>query len=161
MNGFWGGQSEKCFVDVRVFNLYAASNKCSSVSAAYKKRKNNKRHAYGQCICEVEQASDFYPLLEDWLLMTLSFTSHLVGKQLLWVGFVAIFHFPCCALLLPVSVVLGHHLVTLTEFHPNASGMGGVSFKGLIYSLSIVFCVLLCSFAIDNVPNTVFKKPSS
>ena len=34
MNGFWGGQSEKCFVDVRVSNSYTASNKCSSLSAA-------------------------------------------------------------------------------------------------------------------------------
>ena len=45
MNGFWGGQSEKCFVDVGVFNPYAASNKCSSLSAAYKKHENIKRHA--------------------------------------------------------------------------------------------------------------------
>jgi len=29
MNGFWGGQSERCFVDVRVFNPYAVSNRCS------------------------------------------------------------------------------------------------------------------------------------
>jgi len=27
MNGFWGSQSERCFIDVRVFNPYAASNK--------------------------------------------------------------------------------------------------------------------------------------
>ena len=26
MNGFWGGRSERCFVDVRVFNPYAQSN---------------------------------------------------------------------------------------------------------------------------------------
>jgi len=59
MNGFWGSQSEKCFIDVRVFNPYAASNKCSSLSAAYK---NIKRHAYGQRIREVEHAS-FTPLV--------------------------------------------------------------------------------------------------
>ena len=58
MNGFWGGQS---FVDVRVFNPYAASNKCSSLSAAYKKHENIKRRAYGQRIREVEHAS-FSPL---------------------------------------------------------------------------------------------------
>ena len=62
MNGLWGGQSEKCFVDVRVFNPYAASNKCSSLSAAYKKHENIKWHAYGQCIQEVEHAS-FSPLV--------------------------------------------------------------------------------------------------
>ena len=59
MNGFWGGQSEKCFVNVRVFN---ASNKCSSLSAAYKKHENIKRRAYRQCIQEVEHAS-FSPLV--------------------------------------------------------------------------------------------------
>ena len=26
MNGFWGGRTERCFVDVRVFNPYAPSN---------------------------------------------------------------------------------------------------------------------------------------
>jgi len=62
MNGFWGGQSERCFVDVRVFNPYAASNKCSSLSATYKKHENIKRRAYGQRIREVEHAS-FTPLV--------------------------------------------------------------------------------------------------
>ena len=62
MNGFWGGQPEKSFVNVRVFNPYAASNKCSSLSAAYKKHENIKRCAYGQRIREVEHAS-FSPLV--------------------------------------------------------------------------------------------------
>jgi len=62
MNGFWGGQSERCFVDVRVFNPYAASNKCSSLPAAYRKHENIKRRAYGQRIREVEHAS-FTPLV--------------------------------------------------------------------------------------------------
>ena len=42
MNGFWDGQSERCFVDVRVFNPYASYNKCSSLAAAYKKHRNIK-----------------------------------------------------------------------------------------------------------------------
>jgi len=42
MNGFWVGQSERCFVDVRIFNPYAASNKHSH-SATYKKHENIKR----------------------------------------------------------------------------------------------------------------------
>ena len=62
MNGFLGGQSEKCFVDVRVFNPYAASNKCSSLSAAYKKHENIKWRAYGQRIQEVERTL-FSPLV--------------------------------------------------------------------------------------------------
>ena len=41
MNGFWGGQSEKCFADVRVFNPYAASNKCSSLSVADRSTKTS------------------------------------------------------------------------------------------------------------------------
>ena len=59
MNGFWGGQSEKCFVNVRVFNPYAASNK---LSVAYKKHENIKQRAYGQRIQEVKHAS-FSPLV--------------------------------------------------------------------------------------------------
>jgi len=63
MNGFWGSQSERFFIDVRVFNPYAVSNKCSSLSAAYRKHENIKRHhcAYSQWIREVEHAS-FTPL---------------------------------------------------------------------------------------------------
>ena len=46
MNGFWGGQSERWFVDVRVFNPYAPSNKYSSLAAAYKKHENIKCGVY-------------------------------------------------------------------------------------------------------------------
>ena len=62
MNGFWGGRPERCFVDVRVFNSYAASNKCFSLSATYKKHDNIKCRAYCQQIREVEHAS-FTPLV--------------------------------------------------------------------------------------------------
>ena len=62
MNGFWGGQSVKCFVDVRAFNPYAASNKCSSLSAAYRMLDNIKLGTYDQRIHEVEHAS-FSPLV--------------------------------------------------------------------------------------------------
>ena len=48
MNGFWGGQSERWFVDVRVFNPYAPSNKYSSLAAAYKKHESIKCCTYGQ-----------------------------------------------------------------------------------------------------------------
>jgi len=62
MNGFWDSQFERCFIDVRVFNPYAASNKCSSLSAAYRKHENIKRRSYGQRTREVEHAS-FTPLV--------------------------------------------------------------------------------------------------
>ena len=32
MNGFWGGRFERTFVDVRVFNPYAPSNRNSTIS---------------------------------------------------------------------------------------------------------------------------------
>jgi len=56
INGFWGGCSECCYVDVRVFNLYAPSN-VSSLSASYKRHENIKRRAYGQRIREIEHGS--------------------------------------------------------------------------------------------------------
>ena len=61
MNGFWGGRSERCFVDVGVFNPYAQSN-VNSISAAYRRHENIKRRAYGQRVREVEQAS-FTPIV--------------------------------------------------------------------------------------------------
>jgi len=61
MNGFWGGRSERCYVDVRVFNPFAPSN-VSSLPAAFKRHENVKRRAYGQRIREVEHAS-FTPIV--------------------------------------------------------------------------------------------------
>ena len=61
MNGFWGGRSERCFVDVRVFNPYAQSN-VNSISAAYRRHENIKRRTYGQRVREVEHAS-FIPIV--------------------------------------------------------------------------------------------------
>ena len=61
-NGFWGGRSERCFMDVRVFNPLAPSNSSSSLSSTFKKHENIKRRAYGQRIREVERAS-FTPIV--------------------------------------------------------------------------------------------------
>ena len=63
MNGFWGGRSERCFVDVRVFNSYVQSN-VNSISAAYRRHEteNIKRRAYGQRVREVEHTS-FTPIV--------------------------------------------------------------------------------------------------
>ena len=61
MNGFWGGRSERCFIDVRVFNPYAQSN-INSISAAYRCHENIKRREYGQRVREVEHAS-FTPIV--------------------------------------------------------------------------------------------------
>ena len=62
MNGFWGGRSERCFVDVRVFNPLAASNASSSLASCYRRHENIKKRAYAQRIREEEQAS-FTPLV--------------------------------------------------------------------------------------------------
>ena len=48
--------------DVRVFNPYAPSNKCSSLVSTYKKHEREKKRAYGQRVREVEHAS-FSPLV--------------------------------------------------------------------------------------------------
>ena len=62
MNGFWGGRSERCFVDVRVFNPLAASNTSSSLASCYRRHENIKKRAYAQRIREEEHAS-FTPLV--------------------------------------------------------------------------------------------------
>ena len=43
VNGFWGGRHEKTFLDVRVFNPHAPSNKNSSISNCYKKNTKTRR----------------------------------------------------------------------------------------------------------------------
>ena len=62
MNGFWGGRSERCFVDVGVFNPLAASNVSSSLASCYRRHENIKKRAYAQRIREEEHAS-FTPLV--------------------------------------------------------------------------------------------------
>ena len=62
MNGFWGSRSERCFIDVRVFNPLTPSNSSSSLSSTFKKHENIKRRAYVQRIREVEHAS-FTPII--------------------------------------------------------------------------------------------------
>ena len=36
-NGFWGGRCEKTYIDVKVFNPHAPSNRTTSASAIYRK----------------------------------------------------------------------------------------------------------------------------
>jgi len=42
VDGLWGGRSERCFVDVRVFNPFAPSNSSTSISSTFKKHENIK-----------------------------------------------------------------------------------------------------------------------
>ena len=62
MYGFWGGRFEKAFVDVRVFNPCARSNRTNSLGTVYRKHKQEKRCHYEQRVREVEHAS-FTPLV--------------------------------------------------------------------------------------------------
>ena len=61
-NGFWCGRYEKTFVDVRVFNPYAPSNRKSTLAQCYRKHELEKKRAYEQRIIEVEHAS-FTPIV--------------------------------------------------------------------------------------------------
>ena len=62
MNGFWGGRFERTFVDVRVFNPYAPTNRNSTISTCYRNHETQKKRAYDQRIREVEHAT-FTPLV--------------------------------------------------------------------------------------------------
>ena len=61
MYGFWGGRFEKAFVDVRVFNPCAQSNRRSPLASVYRRHQEKKRH-YEERVREVERAT-FTPLV--------------------------------------------------------------------------------------------------
>ena len=61
-SGCWGGNHERTFFDVRVFNPHAPSNRCSNISSCYKKHERIKKTTYEQRIREVEHAT-FTPLV--------------------------------------------------------------------------------------------------
>ena len=62
VNRFWGGCFERTFLDVRIFNPYAPTNKNTTISKCYRKHEAEKKRAYEQRILEVEQ-STFTPLI--------------------------------------------------------------------------------------------------
>ena len=55
-SGFWGGQYERAFFDVRVFNPYAPSNR-QALATCYRKHENIKKRAYEQRVREIEHSS--------------------------------------------------------------------------------------------------------
>ena len=61
-NGFWGGRYQRTYLDVRVFNPHAASNRQTSVATCYRKHEAIKKCSYEQRIREVEHSS-FTPLV--------------------------------------------------------------------------------------------------
>ena len=64
MYGFWGGRFEKAFVDVRVFNPCAQSNRRSPITSVYRKHEQEKKRQYEQRVREVEHAT-FPPLVRS------------------------------------------------------------------------------------------------
>jgi hypothetical protein len=61
-DGFWGPGRERTFLDIRVFNPYAPSNRNSSLSSTYRQHEREKRRQYGQRVSEIEHGS-FTPLV--------------------------------------------------------------------------------------------------
>ena len=62
MYGFWGGRFEKAFIDVRIFNPSAQSNRHGPLSSVYRKDDEKKRREYNQRVREIEDAT-FTPLV--------------------------------------------------------------------------------------------------
>ncbi len=61
-SGFWGGRYERTFLNVRVFNPHAQSNRNIPLPSCYHKHENIQKRAYEQRIREVEHAP-FTPLI--------------------------------------------------------------------------------------------------
>ena len=61
-NGFWGGTYERAFLDVRVFNPFAPSNRHPQLATAYRHHENLKKRHYERRVREIEHAS-FTPLI--------------------------------------------------------------------------------------------------
>ena len=61
-SGFWGGRYERTFVDVRVFNPYAPSNRQTTIDKCFRKHEAEKKRAYEQRLREIEHVS-FTPLV--------------------------------------------------------------------------------------------------
>ena len=61
-NGFWGGRYERTYLDVRVFNPLAPSNRQQTLASTYRKHERVKIRAYEQRVREVEHGS-FTPLV--------------------------------------------------------------------------------------------------
>ena len=56
-NSFWGGQFERTYFNVRIFNPHAPSHRQSSLPACYHNQESLKKRAYEQRVREVERTS--------------------------------------------------------------------------------------------------------
>jgi len=57
VNGFWGGNCERTFLDVKVFNPYAQSNHSTTPRGIYRHHENAKKCTYEARIRKVEHAT--------------------------------------------------------------------------------------------------------
>ena len=62
MNGFWGGNHDKSFCDVRVFNRHAPSNQGTNIASTYRMHEKLQKKAYEERVIQAEHAS-FTPLV--------------------------------------------------------------------------------------------------
>ena len=62
MDGFCGPRRERTYIDVRVFNPFAPTNRKSSLAMVYRSQEREKRRSYSQRVAEVELGS-FTPLV--------------------------------------------------------------------------------------------------
>ena len=62
VDGFWGASRERAYLDVRVFNPFAVSNRRQSLPSVYRAQENEKKRQYSERVREVEHAS-FTPLV--------------------------------------------------------------------------------------------------
>ena len=60
--GVWGGRFERTFIDVRVFNPMAPSNRKPSLAASYRSHEQEKRRSYERRVLEVEHGT-FVPVV--------------------------------------------------------------------------------------------------
>ena len=58
----WEGRFDHTLVNIRVFNLYAASNRSTSLATCYTKHEKEKKRTYEQRVLNVEHAS-FVPVV--------------------------------------------------------------------------------------------------
>ena len=79
MNGFWGGRCEKSYVDVKIFNPHAPTNRSSASRSIYRHHKNVKKCAYmklefvGLSMAPLLLLSSLQRL--GWLIKPLCFTN--------------------------------------------------------------------------------------
>jgi len=57
MHGFWGGNSERIFLDVKVFKSYAPSNCSTTPRGIYRHHENAKKRNYEARICKIKRAT--------------------------------------------------------------------------------------------------------